>query len=157
MADCITFYVVFVNDITLWCLNDTPLPRPNNFSKFFQPGNSYSNPPDTGYYILGEIPSNTIFQDIYSFCIDENKKNLLENQKILLNLGEFSSPTPDLFQLPPPLLGFGDFSRPPAYSTPLLLGTKEYGSIHICRVLAPYYHKDFVLCNKASSLLRSGK
>ena len=116
MADCTTFYIVFV--ITLWCLNDTPLPLPNNFSKLSQPGNSYSNPPDTGYYILGEIPSNTIFQDIYSFCIDENKENLLENQKILLNLGEFSSPTPDLFQFPPPLLGFGDFSRPPAYSNP---------------------------------------
>ena len=47
-----------------------------------------------GYYILGEIPSNTSFQDNYSFCIDENKKILIKNQKRLLNLGEFFSTIP---------------------------------------------------------------
>ena len=45
-----------------------------NFSKFFQPGHSYSNP--TGYSILGEIPPNSSFQDIYSFCVDEYQTNL---------------------------------------------------------------------------------
>ena len=43
------------------------------FSKFFQPVHSYSNPPC--YYIVREVLSNTSFQDIHSFYI-ENKKNL---------------------------------------------------------------------------------
>ena len=41
-----------------------------NFSEFFHPGHSYSNHPN-----FGEIPSNTRFQDTYSFCVDENQKN----------------------------------------------------------------------------------
>ena len=60
-----------------------------NFSKFFQPGHSYSNLP--GYYISGETPSNTSFQDIRLFYIDENK-TLPKNKKSILNLGEFSNP-----------------------------------------------------------------
>ena len=71
------------------------------FKNFFQPGHSYSNPP--GYYILGKIPSNTSFQDKYSFYIDE-KKFLLKNKVSLLNLGEFSTLSP--FILTPPNLPF---------------------------------------------------
>ena len=64
-----------VNQRTLWCLTEATLSHLNNFSKFFQPRHSYSNLP--GHYILGEIPSNTSFQDLKLFvCIDENQKNL---------------------------------------------------------------------------------
>ena len=64
-----------------------------NFSNFSSQDILISTP---GYYILGEIPSNTSFSDIYSFCIDEHKKNILKNQKSILNLREFppTHPTP---------------------------------------------------------------
>ena len=91
---CPTFFEI--DDGTLWCLIDVP--PLINVSKFFQPGHSYSNP---GYYILGKIPSNTSFQDIYSFCIDENKKILLKSKKSILNLGESSNP-PVYSNHPPP-------------------------------------------------------
>ena len=57
-----------------------PTPPLINFSEFFHPGHSYSNHPT-----LGEIPSNTRFQDTYSFCVDENQIiNQIINQKILI-------------------------------------------------------------------------
>ena len=55
-------------------LNRGP-PPPINLKKIFQPARTFLFQP-SGYYILGKIPSNTSFQDIYSFCIDENKTNI---------------------------------------------------------------------------------
>ena len=49
-------------------------PLANQFLKIFPARTFLLQPP--GYYILGKIPSNTSFQDIYLFCIDENQKNV---------------------------------------------------------------------------------
>ena len=51
---------------TLWCLIDVPPPA-RTF--LFQPLSP-------GYKILGEIQSNTSFQDIYSFFINKNQKSI---------------------------------------------------------------------------------
>ena len=80
-------------------------------------------PRATGYKIM-KISSNTSFQDIYSFCIDNIKTILLKNKK---NFIKFSGILQRLLVYSNPLLirFCGFFQAFGLFQSHLLLGTKE--------------------------------